>query len=77
MFCRISSMPQHTAMRCCCCCTHRQLAGSCGRACNSLPAFLTPRSDLERFLRSLICLRDLFTVSASPFCRSKGKQRMA
>ena len=35
--------------------------------------FLTPRSDLVRFFRSLICLRDLVTACASPFCSSGGR----
>ena len=39
--------------------------------------FLTPRRDLERFLRSLICLRDLFTVSVKPFCSSGSSRRRA
>lgn len=36
------------------------------------PLFLTPRSGLERFLRSLICLRDFCTASARPFCGAKA-----
>lgn len=47
--------------------------GPCSLALpHSPPAFLTPRSGLLRFLRSLICLRDFWTASARPFCNAPG-----